>query len=184
MAVLLASLIGIYLACNRYSFDERWIEELRHRATDPEPGRPWPLLPVLSAIATALVPIAVLAWGIRGRRSLLLDLGILLSAASLVTLRAYVHLAPLWVVLAGSGTLLTGISLAISRALRRAPGGELLGFTAEPLFTSDRAQLALQAIASAAALAPREAPAASGADSNRFSGGGGSGGGAGASDRF
>ena len=47
-----------------------------------------------------------------------------LLALSLVTLRHYVHVPPLWVALALSGALLIALALAVERALRRAPAGE------------------------------------------------------------
>ena len=58
-----------------------------------------PGLAVLSAMATAALPLVVLGWGARSRRTFVLDTGIVLLVLSLVTLRHYVHLAPLWVVL-------------------------------------------------------------------------------------
>ena len=77
---------------------------------------------------------------------LLLDTGIVLLALSLVTVRHYVHVAPLWVVLALSGALLVVLALAVERALRRAPAGEVAGFTADPLFLDERRQQALQLV--------------------------------------
>jgi hypothetical protein len=135
----------------------------------------------LSAIATGVFPLFVLGWGIRTRRTLLLDAGIVSAALSLVTLRFYVHLAPLWVILsvAGSGVIL--LALCVHGWLARSPGREAGGFTAEPLFEDKDARQALGAVG-ALSLTPeaRIAPA----DPGKFSGGGGGFGGAGSSGTF
>ena len=67
------------------------------------PSASSPRLFVLSAVGTALVPLVILTWGIGSRRTFLIDTGIVLLGLSLVTLRYYVHIAPLWVVLTGAG---------------------------------------------------------------------------------
>jgi len=137
---------------------------------------------VLSALATAAVPLAVLAWGARSRRTFLLDTGIVLLALSLVTLRHYVHIAPLWAMLTLSGAALVVLTLAVERALRRAPDGDIVGFTADPLFSDERRQHALQIVPVVAAFTPAgPGPAAQGKD---FTGGGGKFGGGGAGEKF
>jgi len=110
-----------------------------------------------------------------------LDTGIVLLALSLVTLRHYVHLAPLWAVLTLSGALLLVLALAVERALRRAAGGEIAGFTADPLFSDERRQRALQIVPVAAAFTP--APSAP-AEEKGFAGEGGRFGGGGATEKF
>src|SRR5262249_13171781 len=62
-------------------------------------------------------------WGLRSRRTLVLDTGLVLAALSLVTLRFYVHLAPLWILLAVPGWALVLLALGLHRWLRRGPGG-------------------------------------------------------------
>lgn len=179
-AVLAVSLAAVYAAINLYSFDHGLIETISDGAWSATPihagaGR------TLSAIATGVFPLFVFGWGIRARRTLLLDAGIVGAALSLVTLRFYVHIAPLWVILsvAGSGVIL--LALGVHRWLARSPGREAGGFTAEPLFEDKDAQQTLGAVG-ALSLTPeaRVAPAEPG----KFSGGGGGFGGAGSSGTF
>jgi hypothetical protein len=129
-----------------------------------------------------VVPVAVIAWGLKSRRIVLLDTGVVLLALSLVTLRQYVHVAPLWVVLTVSGALLVVVALAVERALRRAPDGERAGFTADPLFSDERRQHVLQTVSAAATFTPAARVTAS--EPPSFAGRGGEFGGGGASDKF
>jgi hypothetical protein len=92
---------AVYAAVNVYSLDEHLVENLgRFVGTRMMPSRG---LLVLLALATAVLPLAALVWGLRSRRAYLIDTGIVLAALSLVTLRHYVHLAPLWVMFTLSG---------------------------------------------------------------------------------
>ena len=136
---------------------------------------------VQSALATALLPPAVLAWGLRSRRTFLIDTGIVLVALSLVTLRQYVHIAPLWVMLILSGAALVILALVVERALRRAPAGEIAGFTGEPLFSDERRLHALQVVPVVATFTAAPGAAAQEKD---FTGGGGKFGGGGAGEKF
>jgi hypothetical protein len=179
-AVLAVIGIGaVYAAVNVYSLDEGILEHLARLAPSRED------LPrgarLAAAVATALLPPAVLAWGLGSRRTLLIDTGIVLLALSVVTLRHYVHVAPLWVVLAASGALLVLAALAVERALRRAHGGELAGFTAEPLFSDERRQQALQILPVVTAFAPG---ARTPGPEPGFAGEGGRFGGGGAQEKF
>jgi hypothetical protein len=173
MILLIAGLAAVYGAVNVYSLDRHLVEDLGRfswaRSTPPRS------LFVLSALATAVMPPAVLAWGLQSRRTFLIDSGIVLSALSLVTLRHYVHLAPLWVVLTLSGAALVALALAIERRLRMAPGGKVAGFTADPLFSDERRMHALEVIPVAAAFtaAPGQAAEDKGVGrGGRFGGGG------------
>ncbi len=161
-----------------YSFEEHLLEGLG-RFGAPQVALS-PTLAVLSAIATAVMPLAVFAWGARSRRTFILDTGIVLLALSLVTLRHYVHFAPLWVILTLSGAALVVLALALERALRCAPGGEIAGFTADPLFADERRAQALQLVPVVATFTA--APAA--AEDKGFAAGGGKFGGGGASVKF
>jgi hypothetical protein len=178
-AVLLAVGLGaIYVAANLYALDAGLLERLARlapaRAATSSGSR------LAAALGTALIPLAVLAWGVLSRRTLLLDVGIVLLALSALTLRHYVALAPPWVMLTAGGALLAGAALLLERALTRGPGRERAGFTAEPLFADERRQRALEVAGSVAAFAPRAgAPPDPG-----FSGGGGRFGGGGAQERF
>ena len=180
MVVLLAAVAAIYVALNIYSLDHDLLQTLRPSA--PQRVVPSVIVFAGAAAATAVLPIAVLAWGWRSRRTALLDAGIVLVALSLVTLRYYVHLAPLWAVLLVSGAALVALALAVERALRRVPDGEQAGFTTEALFSDDRGQKVLQVVAVAGTLTPAAAAAASAEKS--FVPGGGASGGAGASGKF
>jgi hypothetical protein len=179
-AVLTVVGIGaVYAAANVYSLDEASLEHLARLA----PGRED--LPrsarLAAAAATALLPLAVLAWGLRSRRTFLLDTGIVLLALSLVTVRQYVHVAPLWVVLILAGALLVVLALAVERALRRARDGEIAGFTADPLFSDERRQQVLQIVPAVAAFTPE---ARTPAPDPGFAGEGGRFGGGGAQEKF
>ena len=179
-AVLTVVGIGaVYAAANVYSLDEGSLEHLARIAPSRED------LPrgarLAATAATALLPLAVLAWGLRSRRILLLDTGIVLLALSLVTVRQYVHLAPLWVVLILAGALLVVLALAVERALRRARSGEIAGFTADPLFSDERRQQVLQIVPVVTAFTPEaRAPATD----PGFAGEGGRFGGGGAQEKF
>ncbi len=176
--LVVAGILAAYAAVNVYSFDEHLLEDLgRFGAARVAPS---PSLFVLSALATAVVALAVLIWGVGSRRTFVLDIGIALLALSLVTLRHYAHLAPLWVVLTLAGAGLVLLALAVERMLRRAAGAEIAGFTADPLFADERRQQALQIVPVVAAFtAPAAVPEEKG-----FAGRGGRFGGGGAEEKF
>ncbi|HEX2438809.1 MAG TPA: hypothetical protein VHT71_10930 [Methylomirabilota bacterium] len=181
-SAMVLTAIGIaatYVAVNVYSLEERVLESLR--GFGPAQTEVPAVFLGLGVLGTALLPLAVLAWAIRSRRTYLLDLGVVLLALSLVTLRHYVHVAPLWVVLIAAGALLIGVALAVERALRARPGGELAGFTADALFSDERRQRLLQAVPIVATFTPASAPPVT---PEGFAGQGGRFGGGGASDRF
>jgi hypothetical protein len=177
LAAALVSVGALYVALHLVSFDQGLIESFAH--VPETSGPPNTALRPLCIAGTALVPIGVLVAGIRSRRRLLLDAGIVLSVASLVTLRFYVHVAPLWLILLVSGAAAIGVALALRRWLDDARRKERHGFTAEPLFEQQERQRALEIAAAAISLGPesrelpREKPAG-------FEGGGGRSGGAGA----
>jgi hypothetical protein len=174
------ALIGLYAAFNLRSYDMGWLEHfLRYRS--PAPFWPMPGLAPVAIAGTVLVPIVYLVLGLRSRRSVFLLTGVATAAASLVTLRYYVHFAPLWGVLAVSGLLLIAVALALRRYLDSGPDHERGGFTAEPLFEDpDRLRL-LEAGAAVLSLSPAARPAH---DEPKFTGGGGSFGGGGSSSEF
>jgi hypothetical protein len=179
-AVLTVIGIGaVYAAANVYSLDEGLLEHLARLA--PSRGEVSRGGRLAAALATALLPLVVLAWGLGSRRTFLLDTGIVLLALSLVTLRHYVHVAPLWLVLTGSGALLVVLALAVERALGRARAGELAGFTAEPLFSDERRQQALQVLPVVTGFTP---PASAPTHDPGFTGEGGRFGGGGAQEKF
>ncbi len=179
-AVLLVSLLWIYVLANRFSVETRFVEDLFRRQPSG-PVAPWWRFG--SAVLTAVLPAAVLAWGLRSRRRTVLGAGVLMAALSLATLRYYVHVAPAWLVFAGAGTLLVAASVALERWLRAGPDRERLGFTAEPLFEDEARQQMLGVVVTAATLSPKAAPGLVKSGS-RFAGGGGDSGGGGASEGF
>jgi hypothetical protein len=179
-AVLTVLGIGaVYAVANVYSLDEGFLEHLAPLAPSrehlPRGAR------LAAGAATALLPLGVLAWGLGSRRTFLLDTGIVLLALSLLTLRHYVQVAPLWVLLTLSGALLVILALVVERALRRARAGELAGFTAEPLFSDERRQQALQILPVVTAFTPEARTPGS---EPGFAGEGGRFGGGGAQEKF
>ncbi len=175
--VLVLSLSALYAAANTWSLETKWIEHLR---SDDDWSVAPPALLIASAVATTLIPLVVLAWGLRSRRTVLIDAGIVFAALSLITLRHYVHLAALWALLSLAGALLLALALALERWLRRGPGRERAGFTAEPLLSDETRSRLLEVVPVAATLSP-PAPLP---PEKGFAPGGGSFGGGGASDRF
>jgi hypothetical protein len=170
--LVVAGAVAVYAAVNVYSWDKYLLENLARPWA--ERGTPSRGVLALSAVATAVVPLAVLAWGARSRRSFVLDTGIVLAALSLLTLRHYVHLAPLWTVLTLAGAALVILALVVERALRRAPAREIAGFTAEPLFSDEQRQRALQIVPVVAAFTPAAAAEGPGGvgEGGKFGGGG------------
>jgi hypothetical protein len=178
---LAVCLIAVYVAVNPYSVDRDIVESIAFSHV-PAAG-PASFLRVPAALAIVVLPLFLLAWGIRSRRVLLLDLAIVFTALSLATLRYYVHIAPLWAVLAVSGAGLIGLALSVHRWLDRAPGRQRRGFTGDALFENEDRQQALGAVGAALTLAPgaRSAPKP---EPGAFQGGGGVSGGGGSSESF
>src|ERR1700731_1175362 len=143
-ALTVVGIGAVYAAANVYSLDEGSLEHLARIAPTRE-DLPRGMRPAAAA-ATALLPLAVLAWSLRSRRTFLLDTGIVLLA------------------------------LAVERALRRARSGEIAGFTADPLFSDERRQQVLQIVPVVTAFTPEaRAPAPDpgfAGEGGRFGGGG------------
>jgi hypothetical protein len=171
-------LAALYLAVHRGSWDAGWVESFAGSRSDRPDS---PALRIATAVATALVPLVTVAWGVRTRRRWLILLGTAGIVASLVTLRQYVHVAPLWVVLTASGAAALAVAAALRRYLESGPGGERAGFTTDPLFT-DAAGLRPLELAVGTAVATPEArppdtsaPPALQPGGGRYGGGGASG---------
>lgn len=173
---------GLYIAVHLGSWDARLIEDIGAWTSMP-PARVFDsdVLWWASVAATVLVPAALLAAGILRRRYALLLLGVVTGTVSLVTLRYYVHLAPLWVVLIASGAALAAAILVLRRYLDSGPDGERHGFTASPLLADLARQRALEAGVAVLAFSPeaRTLP-----EEPKYGGGGGEFGGGGASGSF
>lgn len=171
---------AVYAATNLWSLDHRSIEELGGAARGLARSAPGGGVRVAAIFAMALVPLAVLVRGAVRRRTLLLDAGLVLAALSLVTLRAYVHVADLSVVLTAAGALLAAGALAVNRWLRNGSEGERGGFTAAPLFSDEAGLRAVELVPVLAAHAPAARPP----DEPGFKGGGGGFGGGGAGSSY
>lgn len=169
------ALLGLYVAVHIGSWDQGIVEDIggRHH------GSPEGALRLAFIAGTALVPLGVLAYSIRSRRSELLTLGVLLALASSVTLRFYVHVAPLWVVLSAGGLASVGLGLALRRFLHTGPSRERGGFTAEPLFDRAPARSVAEIAAALASFSPAPQAAATQdvlkPGGGRYGGGGASG---------
>ncbi len=146
---LALALVAGYLAIHLGSVDARTVEALGGR-----PGAA-PLFPrTLAGAATALYPVACLAWGIARRRRVPLALGGALALASLVTLSRYVPLEPPWPQLLLGGLLLLATATALRRWLDSGSGAERRGFTAAPLWNAPPRPQAIEIAAALATLAP------------------------------
>jgi hypothetical protein len=181
-AVLVLALAGLYVALHLGSWDVRFLERghgYRKVVDAAYLGAPRGFF----ILTTALVPVAILSYGIAARRRLVLGIGALLGAASLVTLRAYVRFAPLWVILTAVGAALILFVLGLRPWLATGAGGERGGFTAQPLSCEEgKTTHVLATVATVAVATPRTpetAPAGS-----RFEGGGGRSGGGGATSDY
>jgi MFS family permease len=179
-AALGVALVGLYVALNLASYDQGWLEPDRfdwrfHPGVWGETAR-W-----LFIATTALLPLVYLALGLRSRRWIFLILGLGTGIASLVTLRAYVHVAPLWVELTVLGALLIAGVAVLRRYLDSGPEKERHGFTAEPLFEDLGHRRMLEAGAAVLSLSPEARPVH---EEPKFTGGGGEFGGGGASSEF
>jgi hypothetical protein len=168
------ALAAVYMAVNLRSWDARWVERIspgdRHAA---DTGG----LFFAAGVATALVPLLTLFWGVRRRRRWMIALGTAGVIASLVTVRYYVHVAPLWVVLTAGGAAALAVAAAVRRYLDSGPGGERAGLTTDPLFSGGEAPRALEiAVAAATRQAQAERPAPGFEPGGGRYGGGGAGG--------
>lgn len=182
-AALAVGLIALYVAIHLGSFDAGAIERIpRLLAFDAAGPEALPRsLRWLSIVATAVMPVALLALGIHTRRRLFLLLGLGTGAASAITLGSYVHLGPRWAVLTAAGAALVAAVVALRRYLDSGPENERGGFTAEPLFADLERQRLLEAGAVAVALVPEARPIQ---EEAKFEGRGGDFGGGGASSGF
>ena len=177
-AALIVSLVALYLSVNVALWDKGllgWRYWTLYGSRDS-------FLRLTLVVATGVIPLVILLFGIKSRRRIFLILGLVFGIASLVTLRFYFQLAPLWVILTVAGSVAIALGLALRRFLDSGPAKERAGFTAEPLFEDITQQSPLEVAATVVALSPeaRALPA----ETDKFTGGGGSFGGGGASGKF
>lgn len=171
-AFLLTMIAALYAAINIWVLDNHMLGG--HFRTTNIPR--W-----LYSILTAALPIILFIIGVMKRRRLFLVLGFLFGLLSLITLRMYVHLIPLWVALTGGGILLLAIAAALRRYLDSGANRERAGFTADPLADHPGKHRGVEILASVATLTPNASPAS---ENSQFRGGGGDFGGGGASGSF
>lgn len=175
-AVAAVALVALYVAVHLGSWDSRLVEHIAGGNAGAPDGR----LRGLAVLGTALVPAAVLVWGVASRRRLLINLGTLGLLASIVTLRFYVHAAPLWLALIAGGGFALALAAALRRYLEAGPEHERRGLTAEPLFTESGGRAALELAVGVAVVSPAARPDAA----PDFQPGGGRYGGGGATGKY
>lgn len=178
--VRIVALAALYVGINYYSVDQGFLEEFGRLVGAPR-RHAGEVSRLLAGIGSALYPLAILAWGLRSRDRGLIAVGIIAAALSLITIRFYLHLAPLWVVLSASGAALAATSLLLERWLRSGVAAERFGFTAAPLYDEGRRE---RLLAVAAALAQAPAPRVLAQESPGVAGRGGSFGGGGTDSSF
>ena len=171
VGVQAVAVTALYAAVHLGAWDARLFER-----TDVQPQALRPLF----VVATAVLPLVLIVAGVAMRRRALLAFGVLTLVASLVTVRFYVHVAPLWVVLLLGGIVAAGLALLLERWLRQGAERQRGGFTADPLFDDERRLRAVE-IAVAAAQA---GPAARRPAAPQFEAGGGKFGGGGATGSY
>ncbi len=177
--VFVVSALALYGAINLYSFDHRMVEILGIGTRRWVPGALPAGARLASAVATALVPITFILWGLRARRRLVFDTGAVLAALSVLTVEYYVRFGS--VAITAFGLALIGLALWLNRRLRQAAGEEIRGFTASPLLSAESGTLSPAAALAAAATVPVSPHSTDDAD---FSAGGGKYGGGGATGEF
>lgn len=177
-APMVIGLLGVYAAVNLYALDNRLVESLRGAGFDLPGPSFWERVAAMAG--TAVLPVVILFWGVRSRRTFVIDTGLVAAALSLITLRHYVHLAATWLVLTLAGGLLVSLALLLNRWLARGEGKVRRAFTAEPLFGDESRLRALELVPVVAAHAPAPPPPAE----PGFQGGGGTFGGGGAGGSF
>ena len=176
---LIVALAGLYVALHILSWDLRVFERDLSRIVMDPPS--WNRAPSrrLFMLTTGLVPLAVIAYGLRARRRPVLAAGLLFGVASLATVRFYVHVAPLWVILCASGGGLIALALITRRWLASGPSGERAGWTERDLLSEGARDRVVEMAVGVLAATPESATREPG-----FEGGGGRSGGGGASTEF
>jgi hypothetical protein len=138
--------------------------------------RGWPYWASYAAIW--LLPVMTLAVAVRSRERPLIDVGMAMAIATLLTNKQYLGWpAHSWDPIA-LGVLLIAVAWGVRRWLSSGPGGERHGYTAVRLLESDRERLAVAGNLSV--VIPHHVPAPAAEPSSPFAGGGSGGGGGGA----
>lgn len=176
---LVVCLAAAFLSINYYTLDHHWLEpRLAYQSAPEEPGL---LVRLAAVLGTILLPLAVLRRAVTTRDRLLLWCGLVGLALVGPTVRAYVHLAPLWLLLILVGLGVLGTAALVRRYLESGPAGERAGFTTRSL---GPASVPGQVVEIAGTLASLSPAAPESAPEPGFRGEGGRFGGGGASESF
>jgi len=175
VALQLVGAAALYLALHLGSWDAALFEGSGHDSQRVARIRP------LFVYGTAGLPLVLITLALIWRRRFLLAVGALALVASLVTVRFYAQVAPLWMVLTSGGLACMALAAVLERWLRGGSQRARGGFTAEPLFEDDRRVRVLEVAITAAQAG---APAPSRTETGTFRGGGGDTGGGGATTKF
>lgn len=176
---LVACCLAAFLCINYYTLDHHWLERaLDYQAAGDELGL---VVGLAGVLGTVLLPLAMLRRAITTRDRLLLWLGMLGLAVAGLTLRAYVHLAPLWLLLILVGLAVLGLAALVRWYLDAGPSGERAGLTTRPFGPTTGLRGVVEIAGTLASLTPAaSAPTAEAG----FKGEGGQFGGGGASESF
>ena len=173
--VFAVALLGLYFAIHYDGVKGGIVESIG------DESRPWGRGAVATAAAlTAMVPLAILFFGVRRRDKIAIAIGALLVGISLATLRIHWDWLPMWLTLAAGGAACFVAAILVRRFLDGAPAREWRGITADPLFDDERGAAALRVAAVAGTLGAQPGPAAD----RPFQAGGGESGGGGAQGQF
>ena len=176
IAFLAVALAALYSAINVFLLDSHFYKQFYGQFHSAGHFPRW-----LSIGLTALLPCSVFLIGLVRRQRLLMVLGFGFGLLSLATLRAYVHVAPAWVVLVASGISLMVIAGGLRRYLDSGSNSERAGFTARTLTGQPDQLRAAEIITTLGTMTPQ---ATAPVEQSGFHGGGGEFGGGGASGKF
>jgi hypothetical protein len=179
--IAIVLLAALYTAVHIWIFDHGEIHDYFGPALPIESVSVKALLRGISIVLTGLVPCATLFYALRTRRQLYLNAGLVMAIISLATLRFYVHVAPLWLLLILAGAILLAGALFLRRWLTLGPNGERYGFTADPLLQDVAGKSTLETAAGMVTFTPSPGTPT---QEPGFQGGGGASGGAGAGGAF
>lgn len=113
---------------------------------------------LLARLGIVILPLALLGAGLRSRRRLLLDMGLILALLSAVWFSHEIGLGPPWLLLLAGGAAAMVLALAMRRYLDGGQGHERHGLTAEPVAGELTAPGTLEVAATLIALAPAARP--------------------------
>lgn len=174
LAFLAVTVAAAYAGSNVFLLDQHFLGRFPIYSSEYFP-RP------LSIVLTGLLPCIVLAIGFVRRQRLFMVIGFGLGLLSLATLRAYVHVAPAWIVLVSSGVALMIFAGVLRRFLDSSSNHERNGFTAQPLTDPPGKYRGAEIITTLGTMTPR---GSSLSEPSGFEGGDGGFGGGGASGKF